>query len=560
MKKLFLTLSIVFSLSFLGCGGGGGSSSSLSETNSDGSVTKTLSTANSSTKVDMKGENGEKLSLVIPALPVGSEDLEVNFKITYTDGLPKLVIDKDVEFVSGVSFSLQSDAFKDGEFALVYLSEDGTEYSVPYTQDGDTITATLTHFSEYAIKQARTQDTIEANVGSYLNSWEANNASKSIEDIGMASINSLYGDILDVEDSTKRDAFLERFESALLVLASNSFADWKSLKIDYFSKYCMTQEFKDTITYYQTLYIFFGKFSDDIFEQLQFELAQLVKTHLENSYRAWSIIFVPDCDAIDTPAYVKCASDYDYFVDFVSSIYFNGTATFSINNDIMGTVESKIISAANSLMNSSDACDCLLIYKTIILEYFHTVDIINNIDLYLTNHCENSCPFLWNISYSHSYTSMESGDPALDVANASFKNVLIYPRGDYYDNYMSLKEEEACSAYIDDNGHATQTSAVTYSHTIDGYSWDEEGAPSFYYSCISASDCGFRDSKTDTPFNKLDAGYISGESLGEDWKQYGYPRAYLQIEEDIFEEIYKRDAFNISDSRAQMRFTPVEMR
>lgn len=565
IKKLLLALSIVFTFFFLACSSGDGSSSSLSDTNSDGSVTKTLSSSTSSTNVDMKGDNGEKLSLVIPALPVGSEDLEVNFKINYTDGLPKLVVDKDIDFVSGVSFSLQSDTFKDGEFTLIYLAQDGTQYSVPYTQDGDTITATLTHFSEYQVTTAPSQGAIEGYIDGTLSSWESNNAGKTIEDIGMSSLESIQANIDKVQDTTKRADFSKRFQDALLVLAENSLKEWRSIDMLAFSKYCMTQEFKALINKFARLYFLFENFgasNDQVFQMLQDEIVIIVNAKLRDSHLEWLSIQLPTCDAIELPAYMECTSEYIVFIEEIKQRYFDSKVHLDSDDDIIDEAENKIVIGTEAALSSPDACECVAIYKTIILEYFHAnqIDLINDIDLYLTTHCENSCPFLWNISYSHSYTSMESGDPALDVANASFKNVFIYPRGDYYDNYMSLQEEQECSAYIDDNGRATQTTAVTYSHTIDGYSWDEEGAPSFYYSCISGSDCGFRDSKTDTPFNKLDAGYLSGEDLGEEWKQYGYPRAYLQIEEDIFEEIYKREAFSISDSRAQMSFTPVEIR
>lgn len=565
MKKIFLLLSIVFTLSFLGCGssGGGGSSSPDSDTNSDGSVTKTLSSTNDSTKVNITGENGEKLSLDIPALPAGSQDTEVNFKLDYTNGLPTLIIDTDIEFTSEVILTLQSSTFSNGEYTIVYLGDDAQQYSIVSTQDKDTLTATLTHFSSYATIEQKSQSTIEANTEAHLTSWETNNASKSIEDIGMTSINSLYADILSIDDSTKKDLFSKRFEDAVLVLASNSLNEWRTQNLDYFSKYCLTETFKNTVTYFQQLYTFFGKFgssNDEAFEMLQDELIILVNKHLENSYTAWSAISLPTCDAIDTPAYVKCASDYDYFVDFVSSIYFGAKAKFSTNNDIMGNVKSKITAAVNSIANNPDACDCFEIYHSVVTEYFsEEIGLLNDIDLYITTNCANDCPYLWNISYTHDYMSSESGDPAHAVAHADFKNVIIYPRGAYFTENMSSQEIQACSPYMDDNGYATQTKAVDYEWTEDGYEVDN-GAPSFSYACTRDSTCEFRDQEWDTPFNKLDAGYITGDSLGQEWKQYGYPSVYLTIEEDIFEEIYKRDAFSISDSKAQMSFTPVSIK
>lgn len=568
MKKMLLFFVLTLALTFVGCGSGGGGSSP-SDTNSDGSVTKTLSSENSSTKVEVKGEDGETLTLDIPALPLGSEDMQVNFKLSYVNGLPTLVvkrvnddIDDDIEFVTAVSFSLKSSALKDGEFALVYVSKDGTEYPVAYTQNGDTITATLTHFSQYQIVPAPSQPAAEDDVGAYLTSWEANNKSKTMEDVGMLSINTLYAKIQNIQDAAKKAAFLKRYESALLVLASNSLNEWRSLKIEYFSKYCMTQAFKDTIAYYATLYNLFENFgasNDEAFDMLQTELVTLTNQHYEASYSAWKILFLPPCDAIDTPSFVKCAEEYEDFILKALISYFDGKTRF--NNDIMGNVESKIVDAANDSMSNPDGCDCLVIQKSILTQYFssHQANLLKTIEAYMSENCEesiNTCPLLWNIAYSHNYTSSESGDPVPSVANATFTNVLIYPRGDYYDNTMTLKEEQACSAYMDDNGHATQTQAKTYKWTEDGIEIDD-GAPSFGYACTKSSSCNFRDSETDTAFKDLDAGYISGESLDAEWQPYGYPRVYLTIEEDIFEEIYKGVAFSINDSRAQMSFTPV---
>ena len=538
MKKSLLAISLIFALSFLGCGGGGGSSSPENDTNSDGSVTKILSSTNDSTQVNITGENGEKLSLEIPALPAGSQDTEVNFKLDYTNDLPTLIIDTDIEFTSEVILTLQSSAFSNGEYTIVYIGDDAQQYSIVSTQDKDTLTATLTHFSSYATIEQKSQSTIEANTEAHLTSWETNNASKSIEDIGMTSIISLYADISAIDDSTKKDLFSKRFEDAVLVLASNSLNEWRTQNIDYFSKYCLTETFKKTITYFQQLYTFFGKFgssNDQAFEMLQDELIILVNKHLENSYTAWSAISLPACDAIDTPAYVKCASDYDYFVDFVSSIYFGAKVKFSTNNDIMGSVESKVNTAVNALMSGGEGCDCLVIYKTIIMEYFHTVDIINNIDLYLANNCNNSCPYLWNISYTHDYDMEPSNDEfGHTVAKAEFRNVFIHPYYDFYENDMSYEQMQDCSAYIDDNGDATQTTAVSYEWSEEGYVVDD-GAPSFNYSCTKSSTCGFRE---------------------EDIK-YAYAGVYVTIEQDIYNKIANREMFSISDSKAQMTFTPV---
>ena len=562
MKNVLKLCSLIFVVVLTACGGGGSSSSDTK--NEDGSVTKTLSVTKDATSVKLDGKDGDKLSLSVPSLPLGSEDIEVNFKLLYSDGstLPTLVIDKEIEFVLGVSFSFKSSELVNGDYVLIYLNDDGKEYMIPYTQDGDTITATLTHFSSYTITPAKSQSTIEANVDAHLTSWEANNASKKMEDIGLDSINSLYAEIKSITDSTKQAAFIKRFEEALIVLAGNSLSDWRSIDIDYFTKYCMTQEFKDTVTKFARLYSLFDNFetsNDNVFNMLKDEIVKIIDKELSFSYGEWLLI-TPPCDTIDTQAYVKCASTYEDFVIDTLLVYFNGRASFDNDNDIMKEAEDKISLMAEEAMNNSQ-CECLAVYKSVLTEYFKDTQssLISDINSFMSDRCENSCPYIWNIEFTQNFMASESGESLHYITKLSFKNVFIYPRGSYD---LSSKERESCSTYIDEYGVSTNTKATSYSATEEGYEFLED-APSFQY--IGLNPDGLEDTRDpdyDISFDKLSSVYKKGTD-GEinDYHQDGWPSLsgdgyHFTGYTDIFEEIYLYKAFSVGGNKGTFSFTP----
>ena len=570
MKKILIFCALALVVVLAGCGGGGsGSSSSDSGTNADGSVTKTLSVSNESTAVGLDGEDGDKLSLSIPSLPVGSSEIEVNFKLVYNDGssLPSLVIDKDIEFLEGVSFTFKSSSLKDGEYALVYVSDSGEKYTVPYTQDGDTLTATLSHFSQYQVVPAPSQPNNEANVEVQLSSWEANNRTKKMEEVGMNSIKSLLANINRVTDSTKREAFLKRFEDALLVLAHNSLEDWRSSDMEYFTKYCMTQEFRVAIIEFTRLYSLFDKFgtsNDNIFNMLKDEIIKIVENHYFEAQKAWVEIDLPKCDAIDTPAYVKCAYEFDRFVEITSNLYFDGRASEE-EDVIMDILERQISIVVTSMMQDGDDCDCLLVYKNVLVEYYSSAqsELISEINEYMSGRCSNSCAYIWNIDFTQNFVGNESGEPLQYVTNISFRNVFIYPRSDYT---LTNKETESCAAYLDEYGKAKNIIATSYDAVEGTDNHYLQGPPIFNYAGLKPDGLYGRDPKYDVAFNKLDAAYIAGKDAydnGNSWDGWAYLGSEVYhptVFRDIFEEIYLHKAFAVGDSKGTFIFTPVGLR
>ncbi len=69
MKKILIFCALALVVVLAGCGSeGSASSSSDLGTNTDGSVTKTLSSSTDATAVSLDGNDGDRLSLSIPAL------------------------------------------------------------------------------------------------------------------------------------------------------------------------------------------------------------------------------------------------------------------------------------------------------------------------------------------------------------------------------------------------------------------------------------------------------------------------------------------------------------
>jgi hypothetical protein len=459
-KKVFtMLLWVIPFLLLIGCGGGGGDAAKAMK------VTKSLDHESNKT-VTIKGENGDRLEMTIPPLPLRQAEVNLTITLEYRQGIPTIIADKELYFTTPVILSFYVPQMVEQNMTLVYKGEEEDIY-LPVTISDGTFTANLWHFSSYGFAQKPDSDRLLEDIRSRLTSNSAKAEHDRFEDFNADQLDELRFKIEMLPESEQKP-LIEDIAYIIEKSIDNSVKYYTDNPPCYFDNLCLCDAFDETIDKLYDAHTYLGGFFKNyasilyeedaiLSESLLRQLLSLAQKFKEDSFVAWKTIALPECGP-ELDRYVSCSLTYQRKLEVMERFYMHHGLGGERHKELLALLESRLTEAANTLLSDpNSSCDCLKRYRALMIKYFSqsSAALIVDLTVATTDVCSDQCPYLWEITVQQNGTldaeecfGIQVGGTITVSGYATFGPVMLYPD---YTSAPDMTNEEfaACQPYMD---------------------------------------------------------------------------------------------------------------